>query len=371
MKVPYVDLKTQYQKEKNDLLPIIDSILSSGKYILSEAVSEFENTFAKICNVKHAIGVANGTDALVIALKALDIGPGDEVITPANSWISSASCVALVGATPVFADVDTTYNIDPSQLNQYLTTKTKAIIPVHLTGMCADMAAIQSWAKKNQLFVIEDAAQSVGAKYGDQFSGSMGDVSAFSLHPLKNLNAVGDAGIITTNDDSLAQQMRLLHHHGLVSRNDAKIWGYNSRLDSIQAAVLQYRSQKLNDVIQKRRENANFYTEALAEIVECPVVPENRFHTYHLYMIQTKYRDELKDYLKSHEISTAIHYETPIHKLAAAQITACKTKSLPICETQAQQILSLPVHHYLSGEQLSFVVKKIRTFFESKGPKHV
>ena len=226
-KVSYVDFSQQYAQQREKILDSLDQTMASGQYILGEAVQQFEKSFAQLCQTKYAIGVANGTDALVLSLKAFGIGQGDEVITTPNSWNSSASCIALVGATPVFVDVRDDQNMDPVQLEKAITPQTKAVIPVHLTGKIADMEAILEIAAQNKLAVIEDAAQAVGAKYKGKMAGSIGQLGCFSLHPLKNLNGAGDAGAIVTNDSKLAEKLLLLRNHGLKSRDEILFWGYN------------------------------------------------------------------------------------------------------------------------------------------------
>lgn len=363
MKVPYVDISSQYQSHKDELLASIDKVLSSGRYVLGDEVEKFESAFAHLCKTKHAISVANGTDALVLSLKALDVGSGDEVITVSNSWISTVSCIVLAGARPVFVDVNDDYNLNFDLLENCITNKTKAIIPVHLTGKCSDMNPIMEIAKKHNIFVIEDAAQAVGAKYFSHFAGSMGDVGCFSLHPLKNLNAAGDAGIITTNNDQRAQKLKLLRNHGLVSRDEIAMWGHNSRLDAIQAAILNFKIGELSTVISKRRRNAQIYRHRLGSIVSCPKDSENCFDTYHLFIIQCDRRDQLKQFLKQNEISTAIHYPTPAHLQSVARSLGYLRGSLPNTEKQADRILSLPVHHMLTESQVEYVCDKIIAFY--------
>lgn len=366
MQVPYVDLSAQYHDHRDEILSAIDKTLSSGQYILSDEVRTFEESFAKLCDVKHAISVANGTDSLILAMRALGIGAGDEVITSPNSWISSASSIALVGAKPVFVDVDDDQNINPQLIEKALTEKTKAIMPVHLTGKIAPMAPIMELAKMNGLYVIEDAAQAVGASYHGKKAGSIGHVGSFSLHPLKNLNSAGDAGVLTTNDDSLAEELRLIRNHGIVSREDIKKWGFNSRLDSIQAAILNVRLKYLASVTEKRRKNAQIYQTRLSELVQCPHDAKGCYDVYHLFVIQTKFRNELKQHLNSEGIGTAIHYPVPIHLYRAASELNYKRNSFPVCESQSEKILSLPIHQNLSEEQVHFVADKIIDFMRNK-----
>lgn len=364
MKVPYVDLPGQYFAQKDEILSSIDEVMGSGQYIMGEAVSKFEKSFAELCNVKHAIGVANGTDSLVMSLKALGVGPGDEVITAPNSWVSSASSIALAGATPVFVDVDDDFNMDPTLLENRITEKTKVIMPVHLTGRAAKMNAIMEIAAKYKLRVLEDSAQAVGANYFGKPCGAIGDIGSFSLHPLKNLNAAGDAGIITTNDDELAEQIRLYRNHGLVGRNDIVQWGYNSRLDSLQAAILNCRVNNVAEVVSKRRKHASIYQHNLKDIVKCPQDDDNCYDAYHLFMIQCDNRDGLKKYLEEKNIFTAIHYPIPLHLQPAASYLGYKAGDFPKVEEQSKRILSLPVHHMLNEEQIEYVCDEVKRFYQ-------
>jgi dTDP-4-amino-4,6-dideoxygalactose transaminase len=367
MKVPYVDIAEQFFEIEDQVMSAIKNVLSSGKYILNGQVSAFEENFRKFCHCDYAFGVANGTDALILAMKALGIGEGDEVITPANSWVSSTSSIALCGATPVFADIGKDLQISPEEIVKKISSKTKAIMPVHLAGKMANMKEIMAIAEKYQLFVIEDAAQAVGADYQGEPAGSIGDIGCFSLHPLKNLNAAGDAGVITTNNSELAEKIALLRQHGLASRNDIQQWGYNSRLDEIQAAILNCKFTGLSEVLRKRAKNAELYRALLSSEVIVPVQSVVGNDANHLFVIQCQYRDELKQYLKENNISSAIHYEIPIHLQPAASYLGYQCGDLPETESSAKRILSLPIHQHLSREQIVFVCEEINLFFQKKG----
>lgn len=362
MKVPYVDIAAQYMHEREEILEAVDRVLSSGQHILNEDVTEFEREFAELCAAPYAISVANGTDALVIALKALGIGTGDEVITVANSFIASVSCIALAGATPVFADINDTLNMCPRSFENAITPKTKAVIPVHLSGNCAEMDEINCIAKQHGLYVLEDAAQAVGSLYDGRPTGSLGDIGCFSLHPLKNLNAAGDAGIITCHNKELAERIKTLRQHGLVDRNTCAEWGYNSRLDSIQAAVLRVRIRKLDRIIEQRRHNAALYTELLGDCVSYPRETEKTKHSYHVFMIETDRRDELQSYLLDKGIATAIHYPVPAHLQPCAKYLNYTEGALPLTENTVQRILSLPIHQSLNDNQISSVSAEIKAF---------
>lgn len=363
IKVPYVDLASQYQEHRTEILDAVDKVMCSGNYILGPEVEAFEKSFASLCGVKHAISVADGTESLMLCMKILGIGPGDEVITAPNSWISSTSSITHVGAKPVFVDVGADQNMDPNKLENAINKKTKAIMPVHLTGKMADMNPIMEIAKKYNLPVIEDAAQSIGAIYYGRKSGSIGDFGSFSLHPLKNLNGMGDGGVVTTNNDHYARELRLIRNHGIQSRESIIKWGYNSRLDSIQAAILNVRLKYLNDVTEKRRKNAERYRRELENIVLCPKDADNCFDVYHLFVIMTEKRNALKNYLESKGIFTAIHYPVPIHLYQAASELGYSRGDFPVCEAQAERILSLPVHQNLSNEQVTYVINEIKKFF--------
>jgi len=362
MKIRYVNFSQQYEGEREQILSSLDRVLASGEYILGSELKKFESSFSALCGTKYAIGVANGTDALILSMKALGIGAGDEVITAPNSWISSASSIALVGATPVFADVGRDQNIDPDCIEKAVTSKTKAIIPVHLTGKCADMDAILKIAEKHDLHVIEDAAQSVNALHRGKKSGSMGICGAFSLHPLKNLNAAGDAGIITTDDTVLVEKLHLLRNHGLKSRNEVLFWGHNSRLDDLQASILNYRLGKLEEITERRQEAAGLYKEKLKDLVYCPEDDKDCSDVYHLFVIQTEKRDELKSYLYSNGVQTAIHYPVPIHLQPCAEYLGYKKGDFPNVEKQSELILSLPMHNGLSDDDIGYVADKIIEF---------
>lgn len=363
MHVPYVDLGGQYLEHREEILNSIDELLKSGQYILGEELTKFENTFAELCGVKHAIGVADGTAAITLSLRALGVGPGDEVITAPNSFFASASAIIHSGATVKFCDVAADQNMDPLKLEEMITPNTKAILPVHLTGRCADMNPIMEIASKYGLFVVEDSAQAVGASYQGKKAGSIGNTGCFSLHPLKNLNGAGDGGMIATNDDSLAEKLRLMRNHGMVDRDTIPFIGYNSRLDCIQAAILNVKVQHLDEVTKKRRANAELYRSTLGNIVECPIDAEGSFDVYHLFVIQCDRRDELRNFLSENDIQTSVHYPTPIHLFDCFKNLGWKEGDFPEVERQSRRILSLPVHQQLSEKQITFVASKIKEFY--------
>lgn len=365
MQVPYTDFAEQYRQEKPELLRTIDEVLSRGDFVLGKAVEDFEQQFAALCSVPFAVGVASGTDALILALKCLDIGPGDEVITVPNSWVSSASCIALVGARPVFVDVADDLNIDQTKIEAALTARTKAIIPVHLTGRPAPMDEINAILAGRGVAIIEDAAQAVGARYRNQSVGALGQFGCFSLHPLKNLNACGDGGIITCSNSEWAARLRMLRNHGMVDREHVHLWGYCSRLDTLQAAILSVRMAHLAQIETKRRDTAAFYNEHLRPYVVTPEPTPDAHHAYHTYVIQTKHRDELAAFLKGRQISVKVHYPIPLHLQQAAAYLGYSSGDFPNTERLCRQILTLPVHQYLSEEQKHHVVSAVKEFFET------
>ena len=367
MKVPYVDLAAQHAPIKDELLAAVSGVMDHGMFIMGQEVAEFEREFARLCCVEYAVGVNSGTDALVLALKALEIGSGDEVITVANSFIASTSCIALVGATPVLVDVREDYNIDPGLIEAAISPRTRAILPVHLTGRPADMDPIMDIARRNGLYVIEDCAQAVGAEYKNQPVGSFGTVGCYSLHPLKTLSACGDGGVITTNDPNLYRQFMFLRNHGLETREDCIIWGYNSRLDTMQAAMLLVKLRYLDRWTEQRQCNARLYQERLADLEDMwlPTDARHERAVYHTFVIQSQRRDELKTYLADKAIGTVISYPTPIHLQQAAAGLSYRAGSFPVTEKQAGRMLSLPVHSELAEDQLEFVVDCVHSFCQA------
>jgi dTDP-4-amino-4,6-dideoxygalactose transaminase len=366
MNVPYINIPGQFEVE--DILNDIRQELKNCRFILGPQVSEFESNFKKICNTTYALGVNSGTDALWLSLKALDIGFGDEVITAPNSFVATAGAIVAVGATPVFVDVDEEYNIDPTLIEKAITPKTKAIIPVHLTGNPADMPAILAIAKKRKLHVIEDACQSVGSEIDGTPTGSFGEFGCFSLHPLKNLNVWGDGGVITTNSKELYDKVFLLRNHGLKNRDEVSCFGYNSRLDTLQAIVANRVLLKLPETISRRIQNARLYDTRLATLrpwIKTPCRKKNVLHTFHVYMVLAQRRDELIAFLEKNGIGTKIHYPIPIHLQNCSVKLGYKKGDFPVCEEQSEAILSLPVHQLLTEQQINYVADTITTFYTS------
>lgn len=362
--ISYVNLPAQWHDEKDELLPIIESVLEGGHYVGGDAVAKFEGDVAKVCGTSHAVALNSGTDAIVCALTALNIGPGDEVITPPNSFVASTSAIVHVGAKPVFVDVLPDQNIDPGQIKSAITDKTRAIMPVHLTGRLANMTDIVRIAELHGLKIIEDAAQAIGSQFDRRASGSWGTIGCFSAHPLKNLNACGDSGFVTTDDEAIATRIRRMRNHGLVNRDVVEQFGCVSRMDTLQAAILRFRLKRLPAIVEKRRKNAKTYRTLLdSDYVSVPSDKDKEFNTYHTFVIQIDLRDELRTYLLAHGIPTAIHYPVPIHLQPAAAHLGYGVGSFPRTELQAQRILSLPVHQYLSQDQIDFSAETINRFF--------
>jgi len=364
MNIPFVGLKQQHKKIKQEILDAVGKIIDDSYYILGEDVKEFENNFSNYCGVKYTVGVNSGTDALFLAMKSLGISKGDEVITVPNSFLATASSIVATNATPVFVDVRQDMNMNPDLIKGAITNKTKAIIPVHLTGRSADMKPILEIAESHDLYVIEDAAQAVGAEYHGQKVGSFGHVNCFSMHPLKLLNACGDGGAITTNNEEIYNKIIQLRNIGLKNRDESDLWGYNSRLDTIQAAILNIKMKYLDEWIGKRRNNAKYYNEKLKDYVRVPSEKPYEKCVYQTYTIQAKKRDNLKEYLASEGIDTKIHYPIPIHMQKAAKKLGYKNGSMPMTEKLANSILALPSHQDLPKDNRVYVVEKIKEFYE-------
>ena len=359
--IPMGDLKRQYYSIKEEIDNAIKSVLESGYFILGENVKSFEDEFSKYCNVKCGIGVASGTDAIQLALRACGIGAGDEVITVSNTAFPTAIAISYTGAKPVFVDIDKTYTIDISKIEEKISSKTKGILPVHLYGQPADMNPILEIAERFGLFVIEDACQAHGAEYKDEKVGSIGNIGCFSFYPTKNLGAYGDGGMVITNNEEVAEKLRLLRDYGQIKRYSHTIKGYNSRLDEIQAAILRVKLKKLDEWNEKRRRNAIFYNQLLEKVIT-PVEKENSKHVYHLYVIRTKHRDELCEWLKAKGVSTDIHYPTPIHLQKAYADLGLEKGGLPVTEQYASEILSLPIYPELTEKEVLQITKIINTW---------
>lgn len=366
MKVPFVNLGAQYKSISADILGVVDQLSSQGQYIGGPPVAEFESSFAEYCDSAYCIGVANGTDALFLILKGLGIGPGDEVITASNSFIATAGAIVACGATPVFADVDDDYNISIKSTISLITSKTRAIIPIHLTGNPADMDPLNELATRHNIAIVEDAAQAIGATYKGRKVGSLGRAAAFSLHPLKNLHLQGDAGAITTDDPELNKKIRMLQNHGLANRDECDFFGYNSRLDSLQAGIGNIKLKLIDDWNERFRMIASQYQRGLSQYVKTPTFRPQDRPVFHNFVIRLKERDALVKYLADHEIDTKVHYPIPIHLQRASKVYGYKEGDLPQCEAQAKEILSLPIYPELTEEQVAHIIKTIQEFVTSK-----
>jgi dTDP-4-amino-4,6-dideoxygalactose transaminase len=361
-KVKFIDLGKQYLNLRDEIISKFDEISIAGAYILSEEVADFERRFAEYCNVRYAIGVGNGSDALYLSLLSLGIGPGDEVITAPNSFIASAWVIARTGARIVFADVEDDMNISPEKIKKVITKRTKALLPVHLTGRIADMDSLQEIAQKNGLFIVEDAAQAVGAKYRDKRSGSFGICAGFSLHPLKNLHVHGDGGIITTNDDKIYEKLLKFRNHGLKNRDACEFWGINSRLDAIQAAIANIKLKYIDTWNERYRNIADIYTKNLSCYVTTPMLNDHEKPVFQRYMIRCPNRDRLQQHLNNKGVETKVNYPIPIHLQEAAKELGYKKGDFPKAEELANTILSLPIYPELSDEEVYYVVENIIEF---------
>jgi len=362
MQIPLVDLQAQFQSIKSKIMAEIESVLENMQLFLGPQTQAFESEFAQFCACLYGIGLSSGTDALALALRACDIGRGDEVITVANTFIATVEAIALVGATPVFIDIDPdTYTMDWRQLGQALTPRTRAIIPVHLYGHPVDMQPVLDFAYKHDLRVIEDASQAHGATYRGQRVGSMGDIGCFSFYFSKNLGAYGEAGACVTNDRQLAESIRKLRDHGSLIRYQHETLGVNARLDEIQAAVLRVKLPYLELWNAARQAHASFYTEQLRGIVEAvPLVRSWANHTYYAYVIQVQERDTFRKVLEQEGIATGIHYPTPIHLQPACSQYGSVRGMLPVTEAVTARIVSLPMYPELTSEQTQRVVNAVK-----------
>ncbi|MDX2173151.1 MAG: DegT/DnrJ/EryC1/StrS family aminotransferase [Bacteroidota bacterium] len=369
MNVPFLNLKEQYNNHKLEIDKAIENVISETAFIKGKYVDGFEKEFAAAYGVKHCIGVANGTDAIYIILKMLGIGLGDEVITVANTWISSSETITQAGAKPVFVDIERDYYcIDTAKIEENITPKTKAIIAVHLFGQANNIKQISDICKKNKLFLIEDCAQSHFTEFDNQYVGKFGVASTFSFYPGKNLGAYGDAGAILTNDDLLEKKMRMYAAHGALIKHQHQMEGINSRLDGLQAAILSAKLPYIKQWNEQRRKHSELYTDLLKDVenVITPSVRVNSKHTFHLYVIRCKQRNELQEFLKQQGIETQIHYPTPLPFLQAYNYLNCKPEDFPIANQYQHEILSLPMYPELTQTEIEFVVSSIKKFYSRK-----
>jgi dTDP-4-amino-4,6-dideoxygalactose transaminase len=363
--VPYTALAEQAAEIKTELIEAFAAVLDSGRYVLGPEVAAFEREFAAYCGARLALGVANGTCALHLALRALPLRPGDEVITAPNSFIATAAAIVHAGGRPVFADIGPDLNIDPDSLAAAITPRTRVIVPVHLTGRPAAMPALLEIAERHNLVVIEDAAQAIGASLEGQTVGTWGRAACFSLHPLKNLHAFGDGGMVTTSDRDLLARLNLLRNHGMSSRDGCEFWGFNARLDEVQAALLRVQLHHLDRWTDERRRLAARYNRLLAPFVEVPLEAPGEFCVYQTYMIQAERRDALRRFLVENGVEALVHYPTPIHLQPAARSLGYGPDDFPSAVRAAGRILSLPLYPGLTEMQQDRVIQLIEEFYRS------
>jgi aminotransferase EvaB len=365
MRVPYSYLREQFA-EPDPILADIKALVESTQYTLGPPLQEFERAFADVIGARHAVGVGTGTDALWLSLKAVGVGPGDEVVSAPNSFIATTGAIVAAGARPVYVDVTDDFNLDPERIEAALTPRTKALLPVHYGGNPARMPRLMEIARRHDLPVVEDACQSIGAAIDGQRAGTFGIAGGFSLHPLKNLNVWGDGGVIVTNSDAMAERLRLLRNHGLRNRDEVEIFGYNSRLDTLQAVVGNHLIKDVEWITETRIQHARRLDAGLAPLapdVVVPPRPANVRHVFHLYMIEARDRDGLLAHLTAHGVEAKIHYPVPLHLQPAARVFGYRRGDFPVAERQAGRILTLPVHQHLTVEQVDYMLDTVRAFY--------
>jgi dTDP-4-amino-4,6-dideoxygalactose transaminase len=360
-RIPYVNLGAQFAEEKAELMPRIEAVLAGGMHVGGLEIETLEREIAEYIDTRHAVALGSGTDALILGMVAAGIGPGDEVITPPNSFVASTAAIVRTGATPIFADVRPDGLIDPDAVAAAVTPRTAAIMPVHLWGGICDMEALWAIAERHGLAIVEDAAQAMGTRHRNRRAGSLGTVGCFSAHPLKIFNALGDAGYITTDSADIASRVRLLRNHGLVDRDTVCEFGYVSRLDTLQATVLRYRLGRLDEMIERRRSNVGFYREPLKGVpIRLPEEKPYEFHTFVNLVSQCDRRDELQKHLADKGVQTVVHYNTPIHLQPAAESLRCRKGQFPVTERLCETILALPANQSLRHEDVTYVCDEIR-----------
>ncbi|EKD24804.1 MAG: hypothetical protein ACD_80C00151G0019 [uncultured bacterium (gcode 4)] len=367
MNILFNDFKKQYQAIKPEIDQAIQRVLDSGWYILGKEVEQFEQEFAKKHGAKYAIGVGNGLDAIKISLLALWVWQWDEVITTSHSAVATTLAILDVGALPVFVDIDAYYHMDANKIEEKITSKTKAILPVHLYGQACEITKMQEICKKHDLFLIEDCAQSHFTKYDGQFVWNFWQVGCFSFYPTKNLWAYGDAGAIITNDEELYKKCKMIRNYGQENRYEHKIYGINSRLDEIQAAILQVQLKHIDQGTQRRSEIAQKYRDWLSVLpqISLPKIKEHCVHTYHLFVIEIDERDALMAYLKGKWIPSLIHYPLSIHKQPFLEWKYAEA-TLPVLDQKVKNILSLPIHPLLTDEEIEYIISTIKMFYNEK-----
>jgi dTDP-4-amino-4,6-dideoxygalactose transaminase len=369
MNVPLLDLQAQYASLRDEMRPAIERVLESQRFVLGDEVRRLESSIAEYCHTKHAVGCASGSDALLLALMALDVSAGDEIITTPFSFFATGSCIARLGARPVFVDIDPrTYNLDVSQVADAITPRTKAILPVHIYGQCAEMDPLLALGERHGVPVVEDAAQAIGATDRGRRAGSMGVLGCFSFYPTKNLGGAGDGGIISTNDEQLEQRLRRLRAHGGITEYQHDEVGINSRLDELQAAVLNVKLARLDAWSDERAQKAAVYTQLLSEAdlsfeVTAPFVRPDCHHIFHQYVIRVpRHRDALMDHLRERGVGTKVYYPIPLHRQECFSYLGYKEGAFPEAERAALETFALPAYPELSEEQQVYVVDSIKSF---------
>jgi len=365
--VPQLDLAAQYAAIGSEIRTAVERVMSSQQFVLGREGADLEEEIAKLCGVTHGIGLASGTDALILALRACGVQPGDEVLLPPFTFVATGSAVSALGAKPVFADIrPDTYNLDPSELQRRVTTRTRAIVVVHLYGLAADMDPVLAFARARHLPVIEDNAQAIGASYKGRRAGSLGDAACVSFYPTKNLGAYGDAGMVVTNSPELAARIRTLRNHGQSEKYRSTEPGWNSRLDEIQAAILRVKLRHLSNWQRARQFHAAEYNRLLSQIpgVMPPLEPQGYEHVYHQYTIRIEYRDALQKFLSERQIGSTIYYPYPLHLQPIYSSLGHKPGDFPHAERAAQEVLSLPMYPELRNEQIARVVNAIAEFLK-------
>ena len=368
MQVPFIDLRQRFEEEKTELMACIENTLSKGTLVLGPELREFEEQVEKFSGAKHCVGLNSGTDALMLSLWSAGITKGDEVLHPPISFVATTGSIVHVGATPVFVDVGDDGLMDPTKIEAKITKKTKAIMPVHWAGKMCDMDAIMAICKKHNIILLEDSAQAMGSYYKNVHGGLFGLSGSISCHPLKNLNALGDGGLLLTNDDEIARKVRLYRNHGLESRDNVVMYGVNSRLDVLHSEVLKFRLKKLNQVITARRRNANLYRELITApqvFIPAERTTEGYIDSYVMFIPQVDKRDALKAFLQEHQVESLVYYGTPLHMHKAAAALGYKEGDLPVAEAQCKKVLALPHHQHLTQDQIAFVAEKINQFYKT------
>ena len=371
MRVPFIDLKLQYHSIRSEIQKTMGEVCEEQAFILGIRVESFEKAIAKYLSVSHTVGVASGTDALLLSLMALGVGPGDEVMTSPYSFFATVGSIVRLGAKPVFVDIDdTTFNLNTTRVDSALTPKVKVLLPVHLFGQCSDMATLQTLAREEDLKIVEDAAQAIGAKHNGKMAGVLGDLGCFSFYPTKNLGGFGDGGMVVTQDPDLAEQIRLLRVHGSREPYRHDLVGFNSRLDALQAVVLMIKLNYLPQWTELRRQHAAFYEQLFTQagLIDQVLIPKEQpgnYHVYNQYVIRVSRRDELRKFLAKEAVGTEVYYPIPLHLQPCLKHLGHCPGDFPEAERAAQESLALPVYPELTQDQQAYVVEKIKAFYQA------